>query len=201
MLCVGLTGGLATGKSFIGRTLEEWGCGIIRADNLGHEALAPGGEAYQAVIDAFGSGILKEDTTVDRRRLGEIVFADAEKLARLNALVHPVIFRREQERIEEFRAANPNGIVVVEAAIMIEAGSYTRYQKLIVAVCQEEQQIERAMRRDGLSREQAAARIRRQMPLEEKVRMADYVIDTSGSKQETIRRTREVYDSLRSLTQ
>jgi dephospho-CoA kinase len=199
MLCVGLTGGLATGKSFIGRTLEEWGCGIIRADNLGHEALAPGGEAYQAVIDAFGGGILKEDRTVDRRRLGEIVFADAEKLARLNALVHPVIFR--QERIEEFRAANPNGIVVVEAAIMIEAGSYTRYQKLIVAVCQEEQQIERAMRRDGLSREQAAARIRRQMPLEEKVRMADYVIDTSGSKQETIRRTREVYDSLRSLTQ
>ena len=199
MLRVGLTGGLATGKSFIGETLASFGCHLIRADDLGHAAIAPDGEAYAAVVDEFGRGILKEDASIDRRKLGELVFGDPERLARLNALVHPAIFRMEEQRIAEIETNDPDRIVVVEAAIMIEAGSHTRYQKLIVAVCSEEQQIERAMRRDGLSREAVEARLRRQLPLVEKVRLADYVIDTSGPKENTVRQTEKVYRSLRSI--
>jgi dephospho-CoA kinase len=199
MLRVGLTGGLATGKSFIGRTLAGFGCHLISADELGHQALAPGGDAYQPVLDEFGGAILREDKTIDRRILGAIVFERPDRLARLNELVHPVIFRRQEELIAQYSSQDPGGIVVVEAAIMIESATHTRYQKLIVAVCTEEQQIERAMRRDSLTREQVVARIRRQLPLAEKVRLADYVIDTSGPKEDTVRQTESVYRSLRSI--
>ena len=201
MLRVGLTGGLASGKTFIGSTLVTLGCHLIRADDLGHEVIAPGAEAYQAVIDEFGGGILKEDGAIDRRVLADLVFDHPERLAKLNALVHPAIFARQDRVIQELAAADPSGIVVVEAAIMIEAGSHTRYRKLIVAMCTEEQQIERAMRRDQLTREQAVSRIRRQIPLSEKVRLADYVIDTSGPKADTVRQTEVVYKALRSLTE
>jgi dephospho-CoA kinase len=199
MLRVGLTGGLATGKSFIGITLASLGCRLISADRLGHEVIAPEGEAYEAVVEEFGRGILKEDRTIDRRRLGELVFGDADKLARLNALVHPAIWRRQDALVAQAAAADPSAIVVVEAAIMIEAGTHTRYQKLIVAVCSPEQQVERAMRRDKLTREQVLARLQQQMPLEEKAKLADYVIDTAGPKEETARRTEAVYCSLRSI--
>jgi dephospho-CoA kinase len=201
MLRVGLTGGLATGKSFIGRTLASLGCHLISADELGHQALLLDGDAYHPVVNEFGGGILREDGSIDRRRLAAIVFEEPAQLARLNALVHPAIFRRQEELIEEYAAADPTGIVVVEAAIMIEAGSHTRYRKLIVAVCSEEQQIQRAMRRDNLTREQVEARIRRQMPLADKRRLADYVIDTSGPKEDTVRQTESVHRSLRSIAQ
>jgi dephospho-CoA kinase len=199
MLRVGLTGGLATGKSFIGRTLAGLGCHLISADELGHQALAPEGDAYQGVLDEFGGAILREDKTIDRRILGAMVFENPDRLARLNELVHPVIFRRQEELIAQYASQDPGGIVVVEAAIMIESATHIRYQKLIVAVCTEEQQIERAMRRDSLTREQVVARIRRQLPLAEKVRLADYVIDTSGPIEDTVRQTESVYRSLRSL--
>jgi dephospho-CoA kinase len=200
MLRVGLTGGLATGKSFIAQILGYLGCHLISADELGHKALSPSGDAYEPVMKAFGGGILREDRTIDRRKLASIVFEQPDLLARLNAIVHPVIFQQEEELIRQYAANDPAGIVVVEAAIMIEAGSYTHYQKLIVAVCTEEQQIERAMRRDNLSRDQVEARLRRQMPLAEKIRLADYLIDTSGPKEDTIRQTESVYQSLRSIT-
>ncbi len=199
MLRVGLTGGLASGKSFIGATLASLGCHLIRADDLGHQALAPGGGAYAPVLAEFGEGILKEDRTIDRRALGAMVFEDPEKLAALNRLVHPEVFRRQEELVEEYRKADPDGIIVVEAAIMIETGSYRRNQKLIVAVCSHEQQIERAMKRDHLSREEVEMRIARQMPLAEKIRLADYVIDTSHEKADSIRQTEEVYRDLRKV--
>lgn len=199
MLRVGLTGGLASGKSFVADALAGFGCRLIRADQLGHQALAPQGDCYEAVIKEFGRGILKEDGWIDRRRLAEVVFTDPERLERLNGLVHPVVIAREEALIREFEAEAPHGIVVVEAAILIETGSYKRFDRLILAVCSERQQLDRAMARDGMSEAEARRRLQRQVPLREKLRYADYVIDTSGEKEDTLRQTRAVYESLRSI--
>lgn len=198
MIRAGLTGGLACGKSFVGRVLEELGCHLIRADELGHQVLAPGGEAYGPVVEQFGPGILDAAGLIDRKKLAQEVFGNPDRLALLNSIVHPAVFRREEQFMDEIAARDPNGIAVVEAAILIETGSYRRFDCLIVVVCTEEQQIERAMHRDGATLEQVAARIRNQMPLAEKRKYADYVIDTSGLKQDTMEQTRRVYEALRS---
>lgn len=199
MLRVGLTGGLASGKSFVGRAMADLGCLLIQADELGHQVLEPGGEAYDGVVREFGPGVLGSDGRIDRRKLGEIVFHDSGRLAKLNALVHPPVWARERKLMEDFAAAHPHGIAIVEAAILVETGSYRDYAKLIVAVCGEEQQIERAMSRDGLTREQVLDRLSRQMPLAEKIKYADYVIDTSGAKEATLAQTRAVYQALVAL--
>ncbi|MCP5120018.1 MAG: dephospho-CoA kinase [bacterium] len=200
MLRVGLTGGLASGKSFVGKTLAGLGCCWISADELGHRVLAPGGDAFDAVVAAFGGGILKEDGSIDRTRLANEVFGRPERLELLNGLVHPHVIRLEEELMEEFAATEPTGIAVVEAAILVETGGRDRFDKLIVARCDEEQQIERAMRREGATLELVMARLSRQMPLDEKVRLADYVIDTSGDKEQTAEQVQKVYESLRSIS-
>ena len=199
MLKVGLTGGLASGKSFVGEALAGYGCLLIHADELGHAALAPGGEAYQPVVQEFGREILTSDGAIDRPALAALVFAHPERLARLNALVHPAVFRREDELIAAFGARHPGGIAVVEAAILIETGSYSRFDKLILVTCAEPQQVERALRREGALESDIRARISRQMPLAEKRKYADFVIDTSGEKADTLRQTRAVYDVLRRI--
>ncbi|HEV8415516.1 MAG TPA: dephospho-CoA kinase [Bryobacteraceae bacterium] len=201
MLRVGLTGGLASGKSLVGRALADLGCYVIEADVLGRQVLEQGGETYDAVIAAFGNEILDPDGKINRRRLAAIVFADSadaqQQLARLNALVHPPVKLRERDLADEFARSHPDGIVVTEAAILVETGSYKDYDRLIVAVCRPEQQIERSIERDGVSREEVLRRLRRQMPLEEKVKYADFIIDTSGSKEATLQQVRTVYEALR----
>jgi dephospho-CoA kinase len=199
MLRVGLTGGLASGKSFVGRALAELGCLLIQADELGHRVLEPGGEAYDGAIREFGPGIVRADGTIDRPKLAALVFHDSQRLAALNALVHPPVWARERRLLDEYAAAHPHGIAVVEAAILVETGSYRNYSKLIVAVCSEEQQIERAMSRDGMTREQVLDRLSRQMPLAEKIRYADFVIDTSGAKENTLAQTRAIHQALLAL--
>jgi len=199
MLRVGLTGGLASGKSFVGRALADLGCFLIQADELGHRVLQPGGEAYDAVIREFGPGIVRADGAIDRLKLAALVFHDSQRLAALNALVHPPVWARERCLMDEYAAAHPHGIAVVEAAILVETGSYRNYSKLIVAVCSEEQQIKRAMSRDGMTREQVLDRLSRQMPLAEKIQYADYVIDTSGAKENTLAQTGAVYQALLAL--
>jgi dephospho-CoA kinase len=196
MLNVGLTGGLASGKSFVGRALESLGCLLIRADDLGHEVEAPGGEAYDAIVDEFGREILRPDGTIDRRVLAAQVFHAPERLQRLSALVHPPVKARERRLRDEFASRQPDGIAVTEAAILVETGSYKDYDKLIVAVCRPDQQIERAMSRDGSTREEVLDRLHRQIPLEEKIKHADYVIDTSGAKEDTLAQTRAVFELL-----
>lgn len=199
MLLVGLTGGFASGKSFVGATLAELGCHLIKADELGHQVLSPGGEAYDAVIHEFGDAILDDDAMIDRRRLAALVFTDPERLERLNQFVHPAVFQRERELEAEFARRDPDGITVVEAAILVETGSYKRFDKLILAVCAPEQQIERAMRRDRFTKDEVMARLERQLPLAEKMKLADYIIDTSGTKEQTHARVHELYQTLRSL--
>jgi dephospho-CoA kinase len=199
MLRVGLTGGLATGKSFVGEALEALGCHLIRADELGHQVLLPDGEAYQGVVREFGAGILEADGTISRHRLAAAVFHDPAGLERLSRLVHPPVIRREEELAEQFSERDPGGIVVTEAAILIETGHYRQYERIVLAVCDPEQQIERAMRRNGSSRQEVLARLERQMPLEEKRKFADYVIDTSGSQANTVEQVEQVYLALRSI--
>jgi dephospho-CoA kinase len=197
MLRVGLTGGLACGKSFVGEALREMGCLLVQADELGHEVLLPGGEAYDGVVAEFGRDILNAAGEIDRRALAAQVFGTPERLARLNALVHPPVLRREEELIAEFARREPDGIAVLEAAILIETGSWRRFDKIILVTCLEEQQVERAMRRQGAVLEDVMARLGRQMPLEEKRKYADFVIDTSREKGDTLRQTRAVYEALR----
>jgi dephospho-CoA kinase len=201
MLRVGLTGGLASGKTFIGDALAQLGCHVIRADDLGHQVLLPGGEAYDAVVDEFGREILDGEGMIDRRRLAALVFDNPERLRKLNGLVHPPVVRREREMEEEIARCDPRAITVVEAAILVETGSDKRFDKLIVAVCTSEQQLERAMRRSSYTKEEVMARLSRQLSLEEKVKVADYTIDTSGTKERTLEQVRQVYESLRSLQQ
>jgi len=198
MLKVGLTGGLACGKSFVGEALASYGCLLIQADELGHEVLEPGGKAYGAVVREFGREILTADGHIDRAQLAARVFGDPERLARLNSLVHPPVLRREEELIAQFGVREPNGIAVVEAAILIETGSYKRFDRMILVTCREEQQLERALRREGAREADVRARLSRQMPLAEKRKYVDFVIDTSGEKENTLRQTRAVYESLRS---
>ena len=201
MLKVGLTGGLACGKTFVGEALAALGCHVLQADQLGHSVLLPGGEAYAPVVREFGPGILAANGEIDRRALAEQVFGSAERLALLNSLVHPPVLRQEEAWLERVATSDPRAIAVIEAAIVIEIGIQRRFDKLIVAVCEEEQQIERSMKRDGVAREQVQARLSRQMPLYEKRKFADFIVDTSGTKEETLRQTRAVYESLRRIEQ
>ena len=200
MLRVGLTGGLASGKTFVGHALAELGCHLIEADELGHQVLLPGAEAYDPVVNEFGEEILDQDRYIVRRKLGALVWNNPERLAKLNSIVHPVVIARQQGIIAQIAQTDPAAIVVVEAAILVETGSYRRFDRLIVAVCTVEQQVERAMKRGAYSKEEVLARLNRQLPLEDKVRVADYVIDTSGAKEHTLEQVKSVYESLRSLS-
>ena len=196
MLRVGLTGGLASGKSVVGAELERLGCLVVKADDMGHCVLNRDGEAYQGVIDEFGREILDTNQNIDRRVLGDLVFGKPERLEKLNSLVHPPVRARIKTLIDAFEQREPNGIAITEAAILIETGSYRSYDRLIVAACGEEQQIERAIERDHLTREQVLDRLRRQMPLREKVQYAHFIVDTSATIESTIEQTREVYACL-----
>jgi dephospho-CoA kinase len=201
MLLVGLTGGLASGKTFVGNALVKMGCMLIRADELGHHVMAKGAEAYEPIVAQFGPGILDSDGSIDRRKLAALVFNDPDLLAKLNAIVHPRVRARGRHMAEAFACREPDGICVTEAAILVETGSFREYDRLIVVSCTLEQQVERAILRDHLTRDEVMDRLSRQMPLEEKVKYADYVIDTSGTKERTLEQTRTVYASLRSLQQ
>jgi dephospho-CoA kinase len=200
MLRVGLTGGLASGKSFVGHALRDLGCYLIEADELGHQVLLPGGEAYASVVHEFGEEILDQDGHIDRHRLGELVFGKPDLLAKLSALVHPPVAERQAKAIAAIAQSDPGAIVVVEAAILVETGSYKKFDKLIVVVCTPEQQMERALKRGAYTKEEVLARLSRQLPLEEKLRVADYVIDTSGMKQNTLEQVRSLYEKLGSLS-
>jgi dephospho-CoA kinase len=193
---LGITGGIASGKSAVAGMLRELGFRVIDADALGHEVMEPGTRAYDEIVAEFGAGVVGADGRIDRRRLGALVFADAEKLKRLNAIVHP---RVEEEMVRLFGEWEKNGVAdaaFVEAALLVEAGYQKNLDGLVVAWCRPEQQIERLLAR-GLSEVEARRRIAAQMPVGEKLKFATEKIDCSGSMEETRRQVEELVAKLR----
>jgi len=195
-LRVGLTGGLATGKTHVARLLASLGCRVLSADQVGHEVLLPEGEAYQNVVREFGPGILDPDGSINRRRLAAEVFDRPDRLERLNSLVHPPVIQREEAWLA---GLGPEDIAVVEAAILIETGSFRRFDRLILTVCPPAVQIQRYLDRSGGTEAEARARLSRQMSLDEKRRYAHFLIDTSGSREDTDRQVREVFQQLQQV--
>lgn len=197
MLRVGLTGSIAVGKSFVMNRFAELGCRTCDADQIARFVVEPGSVGLEKIVAEFGRGVLADDGSLDRARLGSVVFGDTEQRARLNSILHPLIIEEQDRILGEWAADDPAGIAIVEAALMIESGSYRRFDRIIAVHCREEVQSERLIRRNGLSRDEAERRIRAQMAQSEKMMYADHLIDTSGTTVETLSRTDEVYEALR----
>ena len=196
MLRVGLTGSIGVGKSFVASVFVELGCHVLDADQTAREVVMPGTPGLQALVEAFGEEILTADGTLDRKRLGALIFADQSQRERLNYILHPFIIARQDEILNAWEAEDPDGIGIVDAALMIESGGYKRFHKLIVVHCRPEVQLERLMLRDKLSRDEALRRINSQMPQEEKQKFADYLIDTSDGYESTRAQTEKVNQKL-----
>jgi dephospho-CoA kinase len=202
MLRVGLTGGIATGKSTVAAILRDLGCHLLEADKIAHRFIEPGGAAYDEVVREFGRGILTPGGRVDRPKLGAIVFAEPARLARLNAIVHPLVLAEQDRELAEIERAEPHALAVVEAALLIEAGYKRRLDCLVVTWCTQEQQLARLTQQGagrGLTLEQARQRIASQMPQEEKNRMADEVIDCSGTLEHTREQTMALFGKLKRM--
>lgn len=195
---VGLTGGIASGKTTVARFLREAGVPVLDADSLGHLVLEPGGVAHRAVIDRFGKQILAEDgATIDRQKLGGLVFDDPSRRAELEALTHPAIAALARRGLELI-AERGVQLAVYEAALLVETGVHKSLAALIVVSCSLARQVERLCARDGLTPHAAAARIASQLPLEEKIAVADYVIENDGDLDVLEQQTREVLARIRS---
>ncbi len=191
VLRVGLTGGIASGKSTVRELLGELGCHTIDADRLVAELYEPDRAGHQALVATYGESILREDRTIDRVKLANIAFSDPAEAKKLNALIHPIVITETEARL----ARMEEGIAVVEATLMIESGGRQRYDRLVIVDVQPEVQVERGVAR-GLTREEVLRRIANQIPREERLRHADYVIDNSGDRAHLENEVRRVYASL-----
>jgi dephospho-CoA kinase len=202
MLRVGLTGGIGCGKSTVAAMMSELGCHVLNADRMAHALIAPGEPAYDEIRRQFGPNVLAADGSVDRARLAAVVFADAAKLASLNAIVHPLVLRELDRELERLSRIDPHGVAVIEAALLIESGYNQRLDRLVLVTCTREQQLERltnpAFGR-AMSREQAEKRIAAQMPLDEKRKLAHDEIDCSGSLEYTKRQVRMRVEQFRQM--
>lgn len=197
MLTIGLTGGIASGKTLVARIFRDLGAHLIDADRIVHELLEPGQPAWSEVLDHFGRNLRLPNANLDRRKLGEIVFRDSQEREWLNRCLHPRVFDVYNIRLRHIREREQDAIVVFDAALLIETGYYKKMDKLVVVYVDEEQQLNRLMERDGYSRTEAAARIRSQMPLSEKKAYADYVIDNRSSREETEHQVRNIFSECR----
>jgi len=201
MLKVGLTGSIAVGKSYVVSVLDELGCVIFDADKVAHSVMEPDRPAYADIVRDFGEGVLATDRSIDRQKLGAVVFADEARRMRLNEIVHPRVIEEQNRLLQQAEAKDPNGIAVIDAALMIESGGYKRFDKLIVVYCDRETQIERLMRRNQVTRDDAELRVAAQMSSDEKREYADYEIDTSDGYDETRQQVVELHSELRRLAQ
>jgi len=195
-LLVGLTGGIATGKSTVSAMFAHLGARIIDADQLAREVVMPGQPAYDEIVRDFGRGVLDGDGQLDRKRLGAIVFADAERRQRLEAITHPAIRQRQRRLLSVLEEEEFAGLVIWDAALLIESGGARGMDRLVVVLTDPDTELTRLMARDGLSAPEARARMASQMPVADKARLADHVIDNSGSRADTERQVREVFTRL-----
>jgi dephospho-CoA kinase len=207
MLKVGLTGGIASGKSAVGEMLIALGAHLVQADRIAHQLMLPGQAVYNEVVRHFGGGILNPDLSVNRAKLAEAAFGPASsagassRIQELNRIVHPAVIRSQEEWMEEMGRQDPNAVAVVEAALIIEAGAAKRFDRLIVVTSSDEQRVARFAARQKLDLEAAgkevARRMAAQLPEAEKIKAADYVIDNSGSLEHTREQVRQVWEKLR----
>jgi dephospho-CoA kinase len=197
MLKVGLTGSIAVGKSFVCEMFRELGCHVLDADKTAREVVEPGTPGLAKIVEKFGTSILQASGELDRGKLGAIVFADEEKRQLLNSIIHPLVIEAQDRWSKQWEQADPKGIAIVDAALMIESGGYKRFDKLVVVWCQPEIQLERLIMRDNLSAEEASRRIAAQMPQEEKKKFADYLVDTSAGYDDTRRQAIEIFELLK----
>ena len=225
MLKLGLTGGIASGKSVVGEMFVKLGAHLTKADVIAHQLMEPGRPVYDEIVRCFGAGILNPDCTINRAKLAEAAFgapgstaasggaatsggamvvgSAVPRVTELNAIVHPAVIAHENEWMKEIISCDPNAIVIVEAALILEANTGDRFNRIIVVTCQPEQRIQRYARRHGISEDAARAEVTRRMaaqiPDEEKVKAADFVIDNSGSLESTAEQVRAVFTVLRSI--
>ena len=206
MLKVGLTGGIASGKSVVGEMLVALGAHLVQADHIAHSLMEPGGPVYNEVVRHFGREILNSDGSVNRGRLAEVAFGPpggdpgSPRVADLNRIVHPAVMRSQEEWMHAVSLQDPHGVAVVEAALLIEAGAAKRFDRLMVVTCDMEQRAERFARRQKVDLQRARAEVARrmaaQLPDEEKIKLADYVIDNSGSLEQTREQVQQVWQKL-----
>lgn len=206
MLRLGLTGGIASGKSAVGEMFVKLGAHLIQADAIAHWLMEPGRPVYQQIVQTFGQGILNSDETINRPKLAEAAFGasgspSAPRVEELNAIVHPAVIRYENEWMEDIGTRDPDAIAIVEAALILEAHTADRFDYLIVVSCSPRQRVERFASRHSISEDAARAEVERrmaaQLPDEEKIKTADFVIDNSGSLDSTQRQVEAVYSTLR----
>lgn len=196
MLKVGLTGGIACGKTYVTNLLRDLGCEVIDADQVARAVVEPGQPAYDDIVKEFGAENLQADGTIDRAKLSAVIFADATQRTKMNAIVHPRIHEAQSRWMADVAERNPTAIVVVDAALLIESGGYKRFDKIVVVHCAPDIQLARLMTRNNLSYEAAAQRIAAQMPTAEKLKYADYSIDTSGGFDPTQQQVIALYTEL-----
>jgi dephospho-CoA kinase len=199
MVRVGLTGGIATGKSTVSRLFVECGASLVDADSLAREVVEPGKPAWKEIVEAFGRDILRADGTVDRERLGRLVFGSPAQLERLNAIVHPHVFAEEERLSRKIAAANPHAVVIFDAALLIETGAHKSKDRVIVVTADTQTQLDRLMARDRLTADEAQQRIAAQMPMAEKIKVADYVLDGALPHDRLRREVQRIYRDLQQL--
>jgi dephospho-CoA kinase len=209
LLKVGLTGGIASGKSVVGEIFAALGVHLIQADHIAHQLMQPGQAVYEQVVRHFGAVILNPDGSINRPKLAEAAFGHPEqdgssRVVELNQIVHPAVLRRQDEWMEEVGRLDPRAIAMVEAALIIEAGAAERFDRLIVVTCSEEQRVQRFAQRLKIDAERARREVQRrmaaQLPDSVKIKQADYVIDNSGSLDATDTQVRNVYAILQEET-
>jgi dephospho-CoA kinase len=202
MLRVGLTGGVACGKSTVARMFADLGANIVDADTIAHELYRPGQEVLQQLVEHFGPGILKPDGELDRAKLATLVF-DGGRVEELNKIVHPAVIRQQDEWMRALGEKDPYAVAIVEAALIFEAGVKDHFDRIMVVTCKPVQKVARFAKRTGMSEDAAISDVQRrnraQMPDEEKARRADFVIDNSGSVEETRDQVQRIYSELKVL--
>lgn len=191
---LGLTGNIAGGKSTAAKMFERLGCYTIDTDILSRRVMAKEGLAYPSVVDSFGVDVLDKEGNIDRAVLRKVVFNDDSARKRLEEIVHPAILKTESRLVGEIKGKDDKAIILTQAALCVETGAYTRFDGLIVVYCEPEEQLKRLMLRDNISREDAEKIIRTQMPIDEKVKYADFIVDNSGTPEETEKEVKRVYD-------
>jgi len=196
MIIVGLTGSVGTGKSTVTNFFRELGAYIIDWDELAREVTRPHLRAWKEIVEYFGKDFLNEDLTINRQKLAEIVFSDKEKVAKLNQIVHPEVFKEDERITNEIKIFDPNALIIKDIPLLFEVARPTFVDKVVVVAASEQTQLSR-LEEKGMSREDARSRIKSQLSLEEKIKSADFVINNDGPLEETKKQVEEIYSLLR----